>query len=421
MKVFQNAKSERVLTCLADISLFVCLFAEAAYGHTRFSQLSLIVFFFCTMMLAIQKRRLSLSWWMICFLLFIVWSAVVSFGWAIDRSVSLQMVQTLIVTFAYCFFLYQYLLLRANLKRYLGIYVITTLMFVIVMLLRERAVDLTTTRLGYVAGVHPNRIGLLSACAFGASIILVGKREKLLWLLPMPAFLFAIAVTMSVSSAAAAGVLMIALLLVRFPKRWGLKLGVLILAGAAAFYLVIMTENPLSLGVLHRVREVALFFLKGEGSGGSTIERSSLIVAAWNWFLQRPFTGWGHGCYRFLDGSLGKYSHSNYLELLVAGGIPMALIFYVGQVGAVVYAIKTLKRTKAASIDGGRKDLRQLVIVFTVFLIQRILFDAINVTYYDRSQVSYCILLFAAARLLAAPEAPESNLEIKDSSEARVS
>ena len=412
--MFRNVKADQVFAWLADLSLFFCLFAEASYAHTRVSQISLLVFFFCTMMLMIQRRRLHLSWWMICSAAFIAWSAIVSLGWAIDQSVSLQMVQTLIVTFTYCFFLYQYILLRADLKRYLGIYVITTLMFVMVMLVRERAVDFTVTRLGYVAGVHPNQIGMLSAFAFAACIVLAGKKKGLLWLLPMPVFLFAIVITMSVTSAATAGILLIALLLVRYPKRWGFKLGVLLAAGAAVFYLVIMTENPLSLGVLHRVRAVALFFLKGEGRGGSTMERGSLITAAWNWFLQRPFTGWGHGCFRLLEGSLGKYSHSNYMELLVSGGIPMALIYYAGQVGAIIYAIGTLKRTKAAIVSEERKDLRRLVVVFIVFLTTRVIFDAISVSYFTRPLNSYFILLFAASHLLAAQEDPAGEPEIKE-------
>ena len=390
---------------LADFSLLVCLFLESSFEHTLVSQAGMLLFFFCTAALALHQRRLYLSWWMICSMLLIVWSVLVSLGWAIDRSTSLAMVQTLIVTLIYCFFLYQYVLLRADLKRYLGIYAIAILLFVALMLFRERAVDFTTTRLGYVAGVHPNRIGMMCAFAFGACIVLVGKRKRLLWLLPMPAFLFTIVITMSVTSASAAGILLIALLLVRFPRRWGLKLAGLIVAGAAIFYLLIMTENPLSLGVLHRVRAVALFFLKGEGRGGSTIERSSLIVAAWNWFLQRPFTGWGHGCFRFLEGSLGKYSHSNYLELLVSGGIPMALIYYVWQIGSLVYAGNALKRSKITDGANEQKELRQLVAVFVVFTALRITMDAIVMSYYERSMVVYPVLLFAAARLLNIPNA----------------
>lgn len=399
--MFQNNKAVVILEWITDLSLCLCLFLEMAVPHTTVSQASLLFFFLCTGVLAFQKRHLYFSWWMIVSGLVIVWSAIVSFGWALDRAVSLSMVQTLVITTAFFFFLFQYLLLRANLRRYLGIYVISALLVIGYLFYLEHSLDWSVSRLGLTDGVHPNIVGMVSAFAFGACILLVGEKKRLWWLLPIPFLLVAVALTMSVKSAALAGFLLVALLLVRFPKRWGWKLGGLIVFGLAAVYLVVLTDNPLSRGVLHRVRDVAIFFVSGKGTGGSLLERSSLAMNAIRWFLQRPLTGWGLGCYRFLDGSLGVYSHNNYTELLVSGGIPMALIYYAGQVGAFIYAARALKRAKAADTSGENLAARRLVIAFCVFLAARFILDIAVVSYFERQDAVFSVLLIASARLLS--------------------
>ena len=398
--MFQNNKAVRALEWIADLSLCLCMFLETAVPHTTVSQASLLFFFLCTGVLAFQKRHLYFSWWMIVAGLVIVWSAIVSFGWALDRTVSLQMVQTLIITTAFFFFLFQYLLLRGNLRRYLGVYVVSALLIVGYLFYIERTLDWSVSRLGLTDGVHPNIVGMVSAFAFGACILLVGEKKRLFWLLPIPFLLIAVVLTMSVKSAALAGFLLVALLLVRFPKHWGWKLGGLIVGGFIIFYLAVMTDNPLSRGVLHRVRDVAIFIFNGEGMGGSLTERSSLASAAFSWFLKRPFTGWGLGCFRFLEGSLGVYSHCNYTELLVSGGIPLAVIYYAGQLGAFIYASRALKRTKSIDASEENLALRRLVIAFCVFLAARFILDIAVVSYFERQDAVFSVLLIAAARLL---------------------
>lgn len=398
--MFRNDKAQRVLGIAADVSLILCMFLEIVVAHTLLSQAGLLLFFFCTGLWMIVNRRLSFSFWMIASALVIAWSVVVSFGWAIDRTVSLSMVKTLIVSAAFFFFLYQYILLRGNLRRYLGAFVFSTLLILAYLFYLEHTFDWSVSRLGLLHGVNPNQMGILCAISFGACIMLTGKKVRLLWLLPIPVLLISVALTMSVKSAALAGFLLVAFLLVRFPKRWGWKLGGLIAAGVVVFYLAVLTDNPLSRGVLHRVREVTVFVLTGEGKGGSVLERGSLLTAAWSWFVKRPMIGWGLGCFRLLDGSLGMYAHNNYMELLVSGGIPMALLYYVGPVGALLYAARAMKRAKAADPEGKLSDQRKLVYAFFILLGIWFVFEFVVVSYYERQYAVFSILLYGAARLI---------------------
>lgn len=405
MRIFQNDKTLRVLNWACDLSLLACLFLEIVFAHTLVSQMSMLVFFFFTAVLVLRQKRLYFSWWMGTSALLILWSAIVSLGWAFDRSTSLDMVKTLIVTTAFLFFMFQYLLLRADLRRFLAIYVISALLMVCYLYAKEYMLPWSVTRLGAADGVHPNLVGLVSAFAFGACIVLTGAKKRLLWLIPIPVLLGAIALTVSFKSVALAGALFVALLLVRFPRKWGWKLGGLAVLGLLAFYFVVLSENALSTGALAHVREVALFFLKGEGVGGSTSERLSLIQAAWHWFMQRPLTGWGLGCFRLLDGSLGMYSHNNYMELLVSGGIPMALIYYVAQIGALVYAAREIKHAQLSDPANERILERRMVIVFCIMFAARFVLDLGVVSYYERQDTIFFVLLIAAARLLSLPRA----------------
>lgn len=398
--MFQTDKAQRALGWIADLSLMLCMFIEIVIPHSTISQASMLLFFFCTGLWMLVNRKLKFSFWMVVSALVVGWSIVVSLGWAIDRRVSISMVKTLIVTGAFLFFVYQYALLRGNLRRYLGVFVFSTLMILTYLFYLEHSFDWSVSRLGLLHGVNPNQMGILSAIAFGACVVLVGEKKRLLWLLPMPVLLLAIALTMSVKAAGLAGLLLVALLLVRFPKRWGWKLGALVAIGLVAFYLVVMTDNPLSRGVFHRLREVTDFFLKGEGVGGSVTERGSLLTAAWGWFIKRPFLGWGLGSFRLMDGSLGMYAHNNYLELGVSGGIPMALLYYAGPVGALIYAARQIKRSKAADANHERDAQRKLVYVFCVLLAVWFLLDFVAVSYYERQYTVFTVLLYAAARLL---------------------
>lgn len=411
--MFQTDKARRALGWIADLSLLMCMVIEILIPHSLISQAGLLFFYACTGLWMLVSRRFSFSWWMFAAAAVIVWSAVVSLGWAIDRSVSLSMVKTLIVTASFLFFVYQYLLLRGNMRRYLGIYVFYVLAILAYLISKEYSFDWSVSRLGLLHGVNPNQMGMLSAFAFGACVVLAGEKKRLFWLLPIPVFLLAIALTMSVKSAALAGFLLVALLLVRFPKYWGWKLAALTVFGIVAFYLVVMTDNPLSQGVFHRLREVTDFFLKGEGVGGSAAERGSLVSAAWSWFVQRPIIGWGLGSFRLLDGSLGMYAHNNYLELVVSGGVVMMLLYYMGPIGAMIYAVRTLKRDKACDLTNERGTQRKMVAYFIVFLAAWFVLEFAVVSYYERQYAVYSILLFAATRILEKPVQPKLETNAK--------
>lgn len=68
------------------------------------------------------------------------------------------------------------------------------------------------------------------------------------------------------------------------------------------------------------------------GDGGSSLEkRSFMIISGLEWFLNRPWLGYGIDSFRALFGNLTGwevYAHNNFIELLVDTGIVGLLLYY---------------------------------------------------------------------------------------------
>jgi len=397
----QNDKLSRLIAAFADAALFVWLFTEVAFEHSALSQAGMLLFVLAVIAYAIRSRRVFFSWWMACYALLILWGALVSFHWAADRAESLSMVKTLAINAVFFFFLFQYLLLRADPHRFLAAFVLAAAALSAYAFACEWPFNWNGMRLGIAAGINPNWIGMLAAAALGMCLVLA-KQKSAFWLMSAVLLLPAAVLSKSAKALALAALLIVAITLVLYPKRWWLKLLLFLTAGAAAFYFVIFRENALSNGLLHRLHVMAHYLVNGSANADSLIERGSLMNAAWEWFLKRPLTGWGIGCFHLLEGAQDTYSHCNYTELLVSGGLPFALLYYGTEAAALVCAARAVRRSKKADPNGARANERALTGALIVLLAAQIVMDAGMVSYYDRTAAVYLVLPIAAARLLNA-------------------
>ena len=363
------------------------------------SQLGMLAFIGVVFVYMIAERKAFFSWWMAAYALVVLWGAVVTLAWAVGKAESLDMLETLVINAVFFFFLFQYLLLRGDMRRFIAVFVTTVTALAAYSLVFELSSGFVDVRFGLAAGINPNWMGMLAAVGFGLSLVLA-KQKNALWLLPNLILIPAVFFSESAKAAALAALLLVSLALVLFPKRWGLKLLVLLAAGALATYFILWRDNVLSNNILHRLHTMLHYIVDGSGHAASVKERNSLAAVAMEAFRQRPFTGWGLDCFRLLDGSQGTYSHCNYTELLVSGGAPLLALYYIPQLAALGLAGWRLKRTKAADCTPECRRRRTLVGVFMVLLAAQIVMDAGMVAYYDRTAVVYWVLLVAATRIL---------------------
>jgi len=399
---------DKHLPLLADLTFALYLATEILLEHSLLSQLCMLLFFGVSAIYVVRQKRLFFSWWLIAGALVILWGTVVSFAWAIERGASLSMVKTLIVNLAFFFVLLQYLMLQGNLRRYCTAFVVVITAIAGVAIVLQLPIQHEWERVGNKIGVNPNWIGMLSAVAMGFCVILAVQRKKVLWLLPILILAPAMVLSKSTKGIALSAVLFIILILVLYPKYWYLKLFGLLAVGGLAFYFLIFQENAISNGPFHRYQVIAHYMIMGWGSADTVLERNSLTTVAMEAFRARPITGWGVDCFRFLDGAQETYSHCNYTELLVSGGVPMFVLYYGAQLVAVVLAIRALWRTRARRAEQ-RKE-RAMVGAMMTLMLSQVAIDVGMVSYYDRTVAVFPILLVAATRLLEAKSADGERL-----------
>jgi len=389
---------DKHLPLLMDLSFALYLAAEVLLEHSLVSQLCMLLFIGVTALYGIRKRRVFFSWWLLAGALLILWGAVVSFAWAIERVASLSMVKTLIINLIFFFMLFQYLLLQGNMRRYFAAFIVVTSAICAAAMILELPMEFEWERVGNTIGVNPNWLGMLAAIAMGFSIILAAQKKKALWLLPVLILAPTIMLTKSTKAIALAAILFVTLILILYPKYWYLKLLGLLAACGAAFYFLIFQDNALSNGVFHRYQLIANYVIMGWGSVDSVVERNSLAKLAMEAFRVRPITGWGIDCFRFLKGAEETYSHCNYTELLVSGGVPMLILYYGAQLTAVALAIRALWRTRAKR--AAQKNERAMVGAMITLVLAQVTMDVGMVSYYDRTVAVFPVLLVAATRLL---------------------
>ncbi len=380
-----------VLPIAADVLFVLWLFAEYALTHTLLSQICMALFALVTLAWMIVEKRVFFTSWMLFYGLLLVWCVIVALGWSLDRASSLGMARTLLINLIFLSFVYQYLLLQKNIERAFTLYMIAAALISVYFIVRCWPIDVIYGRLGVmnVAGesivvINPNWIGMLAAfaCAMAMQRWIYGNYN---WIFLIALFGAVVLLTKSAKAIGTVGVLILALALFRFPKKWGWKLLAIVVLGVLYFQFVLVNIQFLDHIFFQRIRYI-FEALAGGNVTSSVTERSSLFSIGANAFLERPFAGWGAGCFRFLPGAPETYSHNNYIELLVSGGIPMLALYYIPQIGAVARAFRV------------KRPSRVLMLALSMALTQ-IVMDFGMVAYDDRTALLALILLLATTRL----------------------
>lgn len=160
--------------------------------------------------------------------------------------------------------------------------------------------------------------------------------------------------------------------------------------GAAAY---LVMNVPILYEIGGRRFEVLLDAILGNGAADSgTIMRLRYIELGWEAFLKRPFFGYGLDCYRKLLSasyiSRDTYSHHNYIELLVNGGMVTTLVFYSIYAMAFFRGFRWLKRNRGKAVPGHRR----LVLYFMGLLVLQLGLQMGMVMYQDLSMLIVIML-----------------------------
>lgn len=351
-KRFVLCRNSKTICSILTI-VFVCMFNKdiSAIGPVYWA----VILGSCGLLMClsagIKKIRLTpfLQWYM----LFVLVSGL-SYIWAVEDSNVITALKSLIVNLLIIMSVDVSVRneedIRAVMRAVLVASVLTSMYLLITvdwqMVILERIV-VTNEHQSWNA----NEIGLIAMWAIALYLILPQKRGIFLQVLCIVPNLFVLLLSGSRKAWLA---LVLIMILYSFVHNHGKILKTIFIAFcvfAAAVYLVM--KIPFLYEIGGERFEVLIDAMLGKGVADSGTQlRLNYIKLGWEAFLERPFFGYGLDCYRkllslsYLDKN--TYSHNNYIELLVNGGIVTTLVFYSIYVLELFRGFRWLKRNNGA-------------------------------------------------------------------------
>lgn len=255
-------------------------------------------------------------------------------GVSINANTSMAMTNTLIINFLMSLALYNYIVIYDNLEESLDTFakvgilltVFVSLLSVQDILVGRLGANAAVTVFGKVVAYDSNSISIIAGFIF---LIMLFKYYRTKNQYTAMAMVWLVIIVILTGSRK--GLLLIVfgtpLLLFLLNSKNKFRNLLISIVVVLALYGLIVTV-PLFYDIMGKRVEALVGLALGTGGGdASTDSRTSYIEIGWRYFLLRPWTGYGLDTFRHLPGSFRTYSHNNYIELLISGGIP-ALIFY---------------------------------------------------------------------------------------------
>lgn len=398
MQAVSVDRRDRLLDLVSDLVLFLCLFTNVALQHTVWSSAGLLLLFGAAFVRFCVRPRIYGSVWYLGYGLLIVWGLIGALaGWALDRATALSMCKTLLIDLAFVFSVHQLIVQRRDIERSLLVFLAVCTALLIYVLIRD-AKTLLNDRLNLPSGINANDMAMTLCVGYAIAFhrLYSGFVHKdscrILWSHQIPLLvllvLFSILVLMTGSRK---GLMLLVLLpagYLLWRDRAHIKRNLFIVAVACILLLVSIFFIP-KLYTLIGNRIVRLFqaMLSGDLSiEGSYAERLQFIRKGLEMISERPFTGWGLDCFRLNGVTRETYSHCNYVELLVSGGIPALLCYYAP---LCVVLVRIVRRA-------ANQPVLQLVAMLTI---SSVIMDIMSVTYFERPRLMEIALLLGALRL----------------------
>ncbi|MCR5073071.1 MAG: O-antigen ligase family protein [Clostridiales bacterium] len=379
----EESKLNRISWGIADVLLACYVAAELLYEHSKVSQLFLALFCLSVIWVMIRNSRYFLELFFFCYGGLIIWGTVCAFaGWTIDRDVALDMIRTMIIDLVYLFLLYQYLVLRSDLVIPMRVLQIAAFMAFIGIVIITWP-EVLTDRIGRQHGYMPNVISTLMETGFIFSVYLFFEKKK--WYDAAATCCFFGMILLTGSRRGMAVAVLFAVFAILWHNREHLLRTVLILVGAGAAVCILCFAVPkLKVLVWDRMAKAVRMVL-GTGKDASANSRLFFLRESVPLIKDRPLTGLGMNCFYLVEAKRNTYSHNNYLELLLSGGIPALILFYVPVVHMFVRGIRRIKESSGARL--------------ALYLLFRLLITGIMVvSYYERQELFLVVFAMALLR-----------------------
>lgn len=356
---------------IVDISFFAFLITEFGYKHSSIGQSGIIVFAISTLLLVYKKKRIAISYYFIISIIFILYNYLnAKTGFSINPNTSLKMINTLVTNFFILFIAFNYFVLRNDTKKVLSIIINATLLFSAIVALRSLPY-IFNKRLGSALGINANTLAIISGFALILAYYRYTLTKKKLDLVIIIYMLLIVLLTGSRKGLFVSILGPILLLLLQFKRR---RIKYLIIGAiiTSTILILIMYIPALYSIIGFRIEAIINYILNDSTEEASLRTRMSFVKLGWQYFKKEPWRGIGIDTFRHLPGSYKTYSHNNFIEILVSGGIIGFTLYYLN------YLIVLLKGLYVSRKCSGLSSLCLSLVIMILFL------DYGMVSYYDR-------------------------------------
>lgn len=334
-------RSFKIRFRLDDLLFFLLLVFSFYYNRNILCRLMMVVFFGYTVFQMItRKSKMPVPFFYIGLLVFILYGAAnITLDNVIDAGVARTMVKALVLNFIMTYSIVQYIYMTNDIPRILRIteHGFFTTAFVVVLLSLG---TITQGRLGGGTEMNSNALAIL--CVYGFVLSMYLRKNNMLttgvYWFRVAFYMLAVLLTGSRK-----GVIMIVLAIVVVQvalERRKIFKNILIGVGVATgFYILIMNVKFLYNIIGVRVENLINLLTDGSTRDGSLLSRQTLIEIGLKYIKEKPWTGYGYDCFKLISGvngtgnvgagEAGYYSHNNYIELLVGGGIIGFVLYYI--------------------------------------------------------------------------------------------
>lgn len=292
-----------------------------------------------------KRSKFKFNNFLFIYLLFIIFS-LISIFYAIDQNVSLIKCRTLVLLFILMISLVNYLDTQDKIINLMKYFAVSGFIASIYILLTSDFSEIT--RFGEQLG-NVNTVGMMVGISSVFCLYFILEQKKYIYIAIGLTNLIVILLTGSRKSLLFIVITLIVLLISR--KKTGMGNMIKILLGSAiiiftGFYII--NNVPILYQIMGSRMENLLSFILGKGiTGGSLTERYYMIQVGFNWFKEKPLTGYGIDNFQFLfsgvPGGRVTYSHNNFIELLVGIGLFGTSFYYIASIVVIKSLVKASK------------------------------------------------------------------------------
>lgn len=372
----------------------VCIFAAALYLGTimlfsysldtlYLANLAFLFLFGCVIVKVVLSKKVPYSKYYHLLLVYFAYMFVSTF-WAFDVDVHIEKITTIvqITILSLCYFII--FANKDHVRKFIVIFIVAGYIMCLYSLnyyggIRVFLSLMSSTRLGSEIN-QANVFGYLAALtvvfSFYEAFYNGHKYHYALLILPL---------LMSFSSGSRKAFLVVAMGLVMLTYLKDRtadfkKTAFYLILFVGAFYFAM--QLPIFSVVTERFDALLNIFSETEKVDSSTALREKYIAQGWAYIIQKPFFGYGMAAFGELT-QTGVYSHSNYIEVLVNGGIFGLLSVYMFK---IYLMIRYIPRVLAYN---------HLTILFASLLAISIIYEVGAVTYYSKFQAIFLGIYFA--------------------------